>query len=124
MNYKECAYFSLYKQSPWIYKNYTFEISSSIRQQQISSRHPFAIHVVPRSQTNEHTHKHTHTQTHTNTHTHRHRHTKQKRCSRTWREEQLLQGDSEEDFVDDHEDGDEQQSHDTYANGFHIIMHK
>jgi len=40
-------------------------------------------------------------------------------------EEQLLQGDSEEDFVDDHEDGDdEQQSHDTYANGFHIIMHK
>jgi len=30
MNYKECAYFSLYKQSPRIYKNYTFEISSSI----------------------------------------------------------------------------------------------
>jgi len=79
MNYKECAYFSLYKQSPWIYKNYTFEISSSIRQQ--ISRHPFAIHVVPRTQTNEHI-----------------EHTRSRSVAAGHREEQLLQGGSEEDF--------------------------
>jgi len=106
MNYKECAYFSLYKQSPWIYKNYTFEISSSIRQQ--ISRHPFAIHVVPRTQTNEHIeHTHTHEAEALQQDTGRSSSSKEAR-RRT---------------LDDREDDDEQQSHDTYANGFHI-MHK